>query len=677
MTQKKKIIPAKVQSGKVKEIPMDPKPLNKIKNGLGILVALFAFVLYVQTVSFDYTLDDGPVTHTNELVKKGVNGIGEILQTDYWFGFKEQMRVPNYRPASLVSLAIEWQLFPDNPHVNHLMNVLLYALTCWLLFLVLCTLFENRDLIFAFVSSLLYVAHPLHTEVVASIKSRDEILCFLFVLAALFFVLKYTAENSIVHLITSLVCFFIALLSKEPAIAFVVIVPLMLFVFTATSVKKNLMVTMGFFSVALIYLAIRHQVLASLNSERYYSVINNSMLATADVMSQKATAFFILLKYIVLLIVPHTLSYDYSFSQIKNIGFSDPSAFLAAMVYLALTIYAFMHVRKKSVMSFSILFFLITLFPASNLMVTIGSTMAERFLYMPSLGYCMVVTFLLLKYFKTENAAKKFQTIKQFLSVHSSVMMIALVITVMYSFKTIARSRDWKNNVSLFGHDVTVADESARAHYNWGSALVKELYDHEKNTEKKNVYLDKAILEFNKTISIFSNYSDAYFYLGLIYTIKEDYLKAISNYQTAIRLFPSPKSKAFTNLGLAYRKTKQFELAVAVLDSAIKADPKDAEPYQSKGYALAGLGKNAEAIIEFQKSIELNASDAASHKSLGILYSNMADYSKAIQHFTVAIRLDSTDAESFYGLGYTYQLTGDSAQAKPFFEKSNFLRNNH
>src|SRR5665213_287244 len=210
-----------------------PKLLKRLKISLGLIIAVFALVLYAQSISFNYTLDDGTVLRENKVTKKGVQGISEIIKHGYWYGFN-QSREAAYRPTSLIMFALEWQLFDDNPHVSHLINILLYSLSCWLLFLLLCRLFEKQSMLFPFVCALLYAAHPIHTEVVDSIKSRDEILCFLFGIISMLCLIRYNNTKSILALIFGAISFFLSLLSKETGIAFLIIISLTLFVFTET-----------------------------------------------------------------------------------------------------------------------------------------------------------------------------------------------------------------------------------------------------------------------------------------------------------------------------------------------------------------------------------------------------------------------------------------------------------
>jgi len=671
-------------SSKQIDVTSSPKALKRLRNMLGIIIAVFAFVLYFQSVSFNYTLDDGTVIRENKVTRKGVHGIPEIIKHGYWYGFN-QSREAAYRPTSLVMFAIEWHFFEDNPHVSHMINILLYSLSCWLLFLLLCKLFEKQNLLFPFVCALLYVAHPLHTEVVDSIKSRDEILCFLFGIVSLLCLIRYNNSKSLMALVFGVISFFLSLLSKETGVAFLVIIPLTLFVFTTTDIKRIIIVSVSLLVFTGVYLFIRSQILESITSSHELMAIDNTLMDAKDFTGREATAFYILLKYIFLLILPHPLSYDYSFAQIKIQTLGDPGALIGILIYVAIGVYAIINIRKKSVVAFAILFYLLTLSPVANVFLIIGSTMAERFMYIPSLGFCIIVTWLLIKLTKVERIKSKFGNLKQFFSVNSSVMTIVIIVVGLYSIKTYTRSKDWKGNVELFGHDVEIADNSARAHYNWGSALLLNLYPKEKNKDRQSKILDSAIIEFSKANSIFNNYSDCYMNMALAYTDKTDLSKsaeefkmnnqkAIETYEIANKLYGKPNAKLYNNLGMLYGKANQFEKALSILDSAIKYDEDNAEAHNNRGNALAGLGRYKEALPEFEKAVSINKKYAEAYRNIGSTYGNLKVFDKALENFKIAYSYDSTDAQTLYFMGYTHQSMGDSILAKQYFEKFNKMK---
>ena len=189
-----------------------------------ILLFVLAFGLYLNTLPYGYVLDDKIVITENQFTKNGLSGIPDILTTDAFVGFygKEKNLVAGkrYRPLSIVTFAIEYQFFGKAPFVSHLINVLLYAFTCLLLYQLMKRMFPDRKgnpwfLTTPFIISLIFVVHPLHTEAVANIKGRDELLALLASLGALHYTLKWLDKEQLKYLILSAICLFVGLFAKE------------------------------------------------------------------------------------------------------------------------------------------------------------------------------------------------------------------------------------------------------------------------------------------------------------------------------------------------------------------------------------------------------------------------------------------------------------------------------
>ena len=198
--------------------PKNQKKSNKITVSLGFIIADFAFLLYSNTLSHDYALDDFSLIKENNMTRKGTAAIGEILRSTYRAGyFNTDAQL--YRPLSKVFFAIEWQISHGDPefapHLGHWVNVLFYALTGFLLFYML-TLYLRGNLIASFLAASLFIAHPIHTEVAANIKSLDEILCFLFFVLTLIFTHRYIQKKSILNLLLTLTSFFLHCSRRNP-----------------------------------------------------------------------------------------------------------------------------------------------------------------------------------------------------------------------------------------------------------------------------------------------------------------------------------------------------------------------------------------------------------------------------------------------------------------------------
>lgn len=192
-----------------------------------LVIFFLSFLLYANTLGHDFTQDDPLVITSNSFTTQGLEGISGILSKDTFYGFfgeagKDQLVAGGrYRPFSLIMFAFEYELFGANPFVGHLMNVVLYGLLGVLIYYLLISLFRNvispeRILFFAFFTSLIYIFHPVHTEAVANIKGRDEIMTMLLSASAWLILLK--PGKKWFHFLLSGLIFFMAMMSKENAI---------------------------------------------------------------------------------------------------------------------------------------------------------------------------------------------------------------------------------------------------------------------------------------------------------------------------------------------------------------------------------------------------------------------------------------------------------------------------
>ncbi len=651
-------------------IPADPNALRKLKISLGAIIGVFAFLLYAQSIRYDYTMDDHTVIDLNKITTKGLAGVSTLLKTDYWYGYLEENRGPVYRPASLIIYAIVWQFSPNSPHIYHLINVLLYSITCLILFIVLCKLFEKQNLLFPFVCSLLYAAHPIHTEVVNNIKSLDEILCFLFAILSIWFFLKNVSSPSILSVILGSSCFFVSLISKESGITFLLIIPLMLFVFTRIPLRKLVLISFVLILITSMYLLIRMEVLKATSMHVMDSVLNNTLAIAPDFISREATVFYILLKYIWLLIFPYLLSCDYSYSTIIIQTISNPIPLFGIILIIGLLGYSVINIRKKNIVAFGILFFLISLAPVSNMFILIGATMAERFLYVPSLGFCVIITFFLIKFTRTEFVKSKFQNLIQMIRINSSLFLIVFIIAGLYSIRTFSRNINWKDNATIYGHDSEVSENSATVHYCYGHELLQNLYQNEKDPQAKNNYLEKAIVELTKAVAILPTFRDAYYYLGIAYSQKGNSPDALANFEKALNNYVNPDGKMLNDLGQAYLNAGQLDKAIIYIDSSIKVSPDNFISYENKGVALLKQSKYEQSIPLFQKSLHLYPKSENSLLNLGCAYYNLKQYPNALENFTKALEIDSTNYQTNELLGFTYGNMGDTANSKYYSEKS-------
>jgi tetratricopeptide (TPR) repeat protein len=648
---------------------------NKLRIRLGRFIGLFAFVLYAQTISFNYTYDDFTVIKENKIVKQGIQGIPDILKSDYWYGFIEGPEKEKggliYRPASLIMFAVEWELFPDTPQVSHFINVLLYTLTCWFLFILLCRLFKNYSLIVPLLCTALFVIHPVHTEVVSNIKSRDEILCLLFAVCANIYFLKYYLDQKRTALFWGAMFFFLSLLSKETGVTFLVCIPLLLFVAGGLNIKRLGASAAMMVLVTVVYFFIRAQIDIGVSTAGKISSFDNVMADASTLGERLATAIYILGKYLYLLIIPHPLVSDYSYSQLALKTFSDPAVIVTLLAYMAAGIYALLNIRRQSLASFGILFFLVTLFPVSNILFLIGSGMAERFLYTPSLGFCILFTMLLLRIARGTYLKTSITSTGQVFSKYPKLFFIASILFAAYTIKTLFRSSDWKDNLSLFSVDAKNSPKSSRMHYGYGSAVIMSIDSSNLTMPEIEEKVDLGKAELETAISIYPEYANAYFTIGAIYKDRRNYAAAVANMENAIRYYPVPNPVFYKSIGFVYLKNGQYDKCINALDSFARLDTVTWDILNNKGSALYSQLKYADALQTFLKADSLNANDSSISKNIGRCYAYLQQYDKAEQYFKRTIQLEPGNSENYRFLGYTYQLMKDSAKANEQFIKAN------
>jgi hypothetical protein len=205
------------------------------------ILGLFTFFLFANSIGNDYNLDDNLVTRGNQLTSEGLSAIKEIFTSNY---YSDAMGYAfGYRPMVHLSFALEYELFGEKPGAGHFINVLLFALSVVLFFKLLVKWMGNKNVLFAGVATVLFAVHPVHTEVVDSLKNRDELLAFLFVIWTGLAMLKYLDKGKLWSLISILLLFTMAMLSKKSVYPMAIILPAAIVLLKDVSLNKLLLIT--------------------------------------------------------------------------------------------------------------------------------------------------------------------------------------------------------------------------------------------------------------------------------------------------------------------------------------------------------------------------------------------------------------------------------------------------
>ncbi len=610
---------------------------------LRLVLFVFSCLLYVNTIGHDYAQDDAIVIYDNMFVEQGISGIPSLLSKDTFFGFFKEEGKANlvsggrYRPLTPIMFAIEWQIFGKNPMIGHLINVLLFGLLTVVLFNLLFLLLHKSEwketaLSISLLASLIFAAHPIHTEAVANIKGRDEIVALLASLYALFLIVKSFDEKKTKLLIAAGIIFFLGLMSKENTITFLAIIPLTLVVFRKESFIGALAKVWTAGIATLAFLLIRTSVLGFSFGGTPNELMNNPFLKLEgasyvpfSLAEKLATILFTLGKYLCLLFFPHPLTHDYYPRHVDIMSFGDVSVILAFVSHLILAIVCILYFKKNKLISYSILFYLITLSIVSNIVFPIGTNMSERFLFMPSVGFALGLSALLHK-----------PSIKKW-GIYVGVAAIFAL-----SIKTILRNPVWKNDYTLFNTDVHVSKRSAKLQNAAGGSIITE-YSSKPESAERTKKLTEAVAHLREAIKIHPTYKNAYLLLGNGQYYLKDYDNAILAYENALKVSPG-YSEANKNLGITLRDAGRYY-------GEQKQDLNRAMTYLNRSYAI-------------------NKSDYETVRLLGVASGMSGNVSLALKYFKEGVALEPNQAQAYVNLGTALQNSGDKAGADQNYQKA-------
>ena len=582
-----------------------------------VLVFALAFALYANTLGHGYVLDDGLVLQDNAYVQKGIIGIPDILSRDSFHGTLGEsayLSGGRYRPLSLVMFACEVSFFGMKPMAHHLINVLLYGITAVVLLRLLRrTVFKEHPLV-ALAATLLFVVHPVHTEVVANIKSRDEILSLLFVLFTLGYLLK---EGSGINRWKAAGCYALALLSKENGVVLLGIAPLALFTFGARSWGRALRDCWPIGVVALAYVTLRLVLIGSHIQEVPGVLDNPYVLAATD--QKLATILSVFVSYLRLLVWPHPLTYDYSFAQVPYRDFGDPLVWAGVVLVVLMAALSIRALVRRDLFGWCAAFFLATLLLVSNLFFNIGAPMAERFLYQASVPFFLVLVELGRRALFSAGMHNG-----RGITIATSIMAVICIPQV---WRTIDRNADWKDRDDLLLHDVHVSSRSARANTYAGIACIRKCTA---IPEKKAQHelASQALVFFARADSIVPDYlpvllnrGAAYFILDSISSAEAtwDRVRSIEPENTMLKTYDALLFDHYYRKGLKAGTEHELPLAISALTNAVRYGPNNVDAWYNLGGASFTAGDTAIARASWEQALRLDPRNPGAQQGLDAL----------------------------------------------------------
>lgn len=594
---------------------------DRSERWIAVLVAAVGFVVYLNSLAGGFVSDDRflilehPYTRDAGLMPR-------IFTAGHYAG------QGGYRPLVTLSFSLNHLVGGLEPKGYHLVNVLLHAVNSALVFLLVLRLFDSR--VAAGMAGALFAAHPIHAEAVAWISGRAELLGAAMFLAGWLLYLRATMGGRLRSwpFAASLAAFFLGLLCKEH----VLVLPVALLLTEVLRARATgeavgarwisrgaLWRCAAYIAVALAYFAFRHALY-----ERPFMRVPSQIghydnpLVSVGPLERACTAVCILGDYVRLLVWPRVLSADYSFDQVRTAGgLGEPAVIAALLVLLALLLCGGLSFWRGGRAWFGIAFFFLSVVPTSNLLVLIGVIQAERLLYLPSLGFCMVAGLLWARAW--EGCARRVR--------RGAVAVVGAAALLGLAARTLARNADWRDEATLWKATAETAPRSVKAQINHGDHLLKE------------GKTDGAIAAFRKALSI-----------------------------------DAGSEEAILNLGAALARKGAVIEAVTLYRGGVVAHPDCAALHLNLGVLEAGLGDLLAAEASFRRAVALAPTNAVARFNLALALSRRDQLDEAVREYCAAVEADPEYPDAWNGLGAVYMKKGGLREAKEAVGRALSLR---
>ena len=544
------------------------------------LIGALAIAVYLNTLGSGYIFDDEFQIRDNPVVTQGVD-IVRILASPL---------VPGdlYRPFTILTFAVSHALAPESTVCLHAVNILLHAVVTMLVFLLAIQLLESSRI--AMLAAILFAVHPIHTEAVAGLVGRAELLAALFGLVTLLCVGAADAATNrprqLMWIALSLASVLLAMLSKESALTVVALVPLYRIARRGESWIAGLrheLTSLDWVPYALcaaVFLGLRFSVVGAVSPPEPIQPLNN-VLAFVPTVDRIRSAVGVLWDYFALLNFPLILSADYSYDQVPVVATWFSARFVAG-VLMVIAGFAVALFHRRSGVRFAVALSLVTLAITSNVFFPIGTVKAERLLYLPSVGWAVLVAYALDRLLSTSEYRRV-------------AVLVAGVAVFCFAIRTSLRNYDWQDSATLFETLVVTAPNSAKAHYNIATVL---------QARHEDAY---AAPEFRRSLSLYS-WPEGAFGIGVAYHRHGKVEEAERWYRTALKIRPGFVS-AYINLGQMFLVHQRFADAERACREGLRYRPTNANLLKGLGASLIAKGEQEKGIAILRRARLLDRKD--------------------------------------------------------------------
>ncbi|XP_011058612.1 PREDICTED: transmembrane and TPR repeat-containing protein 4 isoform X1 [Acromyrmex echinatior] len=682
--------------------------LPAVSPSLSPWIIVILSLCFVNSYNGDFVFDDTEAIVNNVDVRK--TPFWDIFQNDFW-GTKlsHKQSHKSYRPFTILSFRLQFWLRQDLVSQDyHVVNIILHSMIC-LLTLFVYNIFlgpEGRSI--SFYAAALFTVHPIHTEAVSGIVGRAELLCGLFTWLSILLYNHTIYAKNILHawvaMFSFIICITAAILCKETGITAIGICAIYDIVivnkiypidvinfFSFKHVDKNLnncikyknilLRLAALIFIAIILLLLRFSIMGF--SVPKFQSVDNPASFMDNVLLRILNYNYIYCLNIWLLICPIWLCFDWSMGCISLITNYDYRTFVVIIFWFmfgTLIMYTFISHKNKTlryvIMGLTIL--ICPFLPASNIFFNVGFVLAERVLYIPSAGYCLLVVIGLQKF------SARFSLPKTSLSAYTMLIVLLFI-------RSWIRSTQWKNEKLLFQSALDVCPLNAKVHYNIaknaadaGNIDLAKLEYQEAlrlnpnyaqamnnlgNLFKDDGQLLKAISLFKQAINIQKDFSTAWMNLGIVQSALKKYEESETSYFTALQ-YRLNYPDCYYNLGVLYLERKQYNKALRAWINATKQKPTHKRAWTNMILLLDDLDRTEEALKMANKALKFIPNHASIYFNIANILGKKGKYEEAEIQFKQAISRDPTGPMIYANLGVLYHRWNKLNAAEEMYKKA-------
>jgi Flp pilus assembly protein TadD len=617
---------------------------------LSALLVIVCLTAYYNSLSNDFVWDDRALV----LKDKTIRDLGNIPQTfnrDFFdFTEEEEFRYGYYRPIITLSYMLDYAIWGKNPYGYHITNLVVHTICSIFVFWIFLALGLPRHL--ALLGGTIFGVHPIHTESVSWISGRTDLFCCLFLLAALGCYLANRQNRTFFPLIKkrsiplslwfggSFIFFSLSLFSKEMGIIFIPMIPAIEWFHISKEKKtinwKNILArTAPYLAPTIAYLFLHVMVVERLSNK----ILKIDM---ANLYPNIITFFKGFWLYLYKLFLPIHLSAYLKLELLTKL--THPNALFYFFLFIIFFYILAIGSESKPLLGLGGGILLVSMLPLTNIIrITspkdMGFTMAERFMYIPSIGFILILIVAL-------DWARE-EVLKRYTSVKWVPFTVAIYLIGALGYRTVRRNRDWRNDETLFIAETATNSESTLIHSNLG-----RFYARKGKFDKAVMYMKKALKFSPNNPALLNN-------LGRIFVDMQEFNEAILYLEKAISLEPD-RFQFYNNYGLALAGLGHHKEAIEVYSDAIELRPQAAQVYNNIGVAYKNSGIIEKAEESYLKAIEYDPDYAAPYKNLGIIYLNfLKKPTKAVEALRKSLEIDPSqpDAPIMRNLIFSYDRT--------------------